>query len=115
MFCPKCGAEYVAGFTRCSDCDLPLVEAKPSPPPPDHLELVTVFVTGDSGLIAIAKSLLQSADIPFLVQGEGVQDFLGIGRATGGVNRITGPMEIQVRADDAGDARLILADLIEGQ
>jgi len=117
VYCPKCGAEYVAGFSRCSDCDLPLVEAEPHRPlaPHEHRELVTVFASGDSGLMAIAKSLLRSADVPFLVQGELVQDLFGIGRIGGGVNRITGPMEIQVRADDAGDARLILADLLESQ
>jgi hypothetical protein len=26
MFCPDCKAEYRAGFTRCSDCDVVLVE-----------------------------------------------------------------------------------------
>jgi hypothetical protein len=26
MFCPNCGAEYRPGFTRCSDCDVALVE-----------------------------------------------------------------------------------------
>ena len=26
MFCPNCRAEYRPGFTRCSDCDVPLVE-----------------------------------------------------------------------------------------
>jgi hypothetical protein len=26
MFCPQCRAEYRPGFTRCSDCDLDLVE-----------------------------------------------------------------------------------------
>ena len=31
MFCPQCGAEYRAGFNRCSDCNVKLVEALPSP------------------------------------------------------------------------------------
>jgi hypothetical protein len=26
VICPDCGAEYRPGFTRCSDCDVPLVE-----------------------------------------------------------------------------------------
>jgi hypothetical protein len=26
MFCPECRAEYRAGFTRCSDCDVDLVQ-----------------------------------------------------------------------------------------
>ncbi|HVB99896.1 MAG TPA: hypothetical protein VNJ12_11280 [Candidatus Dormibacteraeota bacterium] len=30
VFCPNCGIEYRAGFTRCNDCDVDLVEALPS-------------------------------------------------------------------------------------
>src|SRR4051812_5543669 len=29
MFCPQCRVEYRPGFTRCSDCHVPLVEAGP--------------------------------------------------------------------------------------
>jgi len=29
MFCPQCNAEYRPGFTRCSDCDVDLVEDPP--------------------------------------------------------------------------------------
>src|SRR5437016_438114 len=29
MFCPSCQGEYRAGFTRCADCDVTLVEALP--------------------------------------------------------------------------------------
>jgi hypothetical protein len=32
MFCPKCKAEYRPGFTRCSDCEVDLVEALPKKP-----------------------------------------------------------------------------------
>lgn len=28
MFCPECRAEYRAGFTRCSDCDVDLVQER---------------------------------------------------------------------------------------
>ena len=40
MFCPQCNAEYRSGFTRCSDCDVDLVQDPPhfalagAPPPP---------------------------------------------------------------------------------
>ena len=132
MFCPNCHAEYIAGFTRCADCDVPLVEElpqrprrersplppdspRPAGPPCDHLELVTVLASGDPGLMAIAKSLLQSADIPFLVQGEGVQDLFGVGRIGSGFNLVTGPARLQVGADDAPDARELLAELIADQ
>ena len=132
MFCPKCHAEYIPGFTRCADCDLPLVDElpqcpkrarEPLPPGPpraagspcDHLDIVTVLASGDPGLMAIAKSLLQSAQIPFLVQGEGVQDLFGVGRIGSGFSLVTGPARLQVGADDAADARRLLADLIADQ
>jgi hypothetical protein len=83
-----------------------------SAPPAD---LITVLATGDSGLIAIAKSLLQSAGIAFLVRGEAGQDLFGVGRMFGSYNFITGPIEMQVRAEDAEDARLVLEDLLENQ
>ena len=44
MYCPQCGAEYRPGFTRCADCEVPLVAAKP--PAPEPLALTTVFSTG---------------------------------------------------------------------
>ena len=28
-WCPKCGAEYREGFTRCADCDVALVDERP--------------------------------------------------------------------------------------
>jgi hypothetical protein len=30
MFCPQCNAEYRQGFTRCTDCDVALVDALPA-------------------------------------------------------------------------------------
>jgi hypothetical protein len=116
LYCPKCLAEYVPGYTRCFDCDLPLVEELPSPPKrarrsklPDPF--VTVLATGDQGLMAIAKSLLQSAEIPFMVQGEGVQELFGAGCLGTGFNLVTGPAKLLIHADDADEVRALLADL----
>jgi len=128
MFCPECSAEYVPGVSRCYDCDVPLVDAMPQAEPemidlqppglsPDdraraeHLELVTVLASHDPGLMAVAKSMLQSAGIRFVVEGEGVQDLFGLGRL--GFNPITGPAALRVRADEADDARVLLAELVE--
>jgi len=33
MHCPQCRAEYRAGFIRCSDCDVELVDHLPVDPP----------------------------------------------------------------------------------
>ena len=126
MFCPKCNSEYVPGYTFCSDCQVALVGAVPEPEPKarkrlrrakshdltaEPLNLVTVLASGDPVLMGIIKSLLQSAEIPFIVKGEGLGDVLGLGRAGSGYNPITGPMELQVRAEDAEDVRLLLADV----
>lgn len=102
MYCPQYHAEYVAGFTRCADCGVELVEALPEAKASrndatDHL--VTVFSSHDPGLVAIARSLLQSADIRFSVRGE----LLPYPGAL--------PVELEVLAGDADDARLILADV----
>ena len=71
----------------------------PSDPP---LELVTVFASPDPGLIAVARSILQSADIRFLVQGEVVRNLVGLV-----------PVQLQVSREDADDALALLAELKE--
>jgi len=75
------------------------------------MSLVTILATSNQVLIAVAKSALESAGIPFVVQGEGVQDLVGLGRFPGGLNLVTGPMQIQVTAENADEARGLLADL----
>lgn len=76
MFCPKCKAEYRAGFEKCMDCDVELIKTLPVESDnkdhhSDRLELVTVLVTVDQGKLALAKSILQEAGIPFITMNEG--------------------------------------------
>lgn len=107
MYCPQCRAEYVPGFTRCADCDVELVEVLPAAKPPrrgrGHREspddLVTVFSSYDRGLAAIAESLLRSADIRFSVRGWVTWSEAAL------------PIDLQVLAGDADDARRVLAEL----
>ena len=74
-------------------------------------ELVTVYETGNLGAVAVAKSLLESVGIKYLVKGEGIQDLFGIGRIGSMYNMVTGPIQIQVLKGNAEDARELLADL----
>jgi len=74
-------------------------------------ELVTVYETGNLGAVAVAKSLLESVGLKYLVKGEGIQDLFGIGRIGSMYNMVTGPIQIQVLKGDAEDARELLADL----
>jgi len=102
MYCPECHAEYVPGFTRCADCGTDLVGVLPAArPAPRHSNdaVVTVFSSHDPGLVAIARSLLQSADIRFSVRGE-LLPYPG-----------AFPVDLQVLAGDADEAQRILAEL----
>jgi hypothetical protein len=79
-------------------------------PDPD-IELVPVFETGDAGLTAVVKSILEGEGIDYLVRGEGIQDLLGAGRLTAGFNYVTGPAQFLVRREDEERARELLHDL----
>jgi len=77
-------------------------------------EPVTVLETGDPGLVAVAKSLLESAGIRFFAKGEGVQDLFAWGRFGTGFNPFVGPVQLQVAAEDADDAKALLQGLSDG-
>jgi hypothetical protein len=115
MICPKCGAEYVPGVEVCFDCDVDLVEAAPdraqsARPAEGKFELVPVFATTDSGLVAIAETMLQSAGIPVVIEGAAQQAYWGPGAL--GLHQPRGQSVVCVAPRDADDAREILADLL---
>jgi hypothetical protein len=63
MFCPNCKLEYRVGFTRCSDCDVPLVASLDDIPvhtnAPQNPDAAEVLWTGTNSAIssAIADAL----------------------------------------------------------
>jgi putative signal transducing protein len=76
-------------------------------------ELITVFRTGNPVLIAVAKAALDAEHIRYVVEGEGVQDLIGMGRFPAGYNAVTGPVRIQVTAENAERAREALIGVDE--
>lgn len=67
MYCPLCKGEYRAGFTRCSDCDVELVEAVTAKPD-DGLSkgnLVLLWAGDDLLLHASILEELKAAGIPY--------------------------------------------------
>ncbi|MCL2654724.1 MAG: DUF2007 domain-containing protein [Coriobacteriia bacterium] len=74
---------------------------------PDLHAPVVVLATSRDDDLALAKSMLMSADIPFFTKNEMIVDLFGYARF-GGANRITGPMELLVAPKDADDACEIL-------
>jgi hypothetical protein len=74
------------------------------------LDLRTVLQTSDLGVIALAEGILEGDQIPYLARGAGLQDLFGLGRLVP-VNPISGPVSIQVAAENEERARELLADL----
>jgi hypothetical protein len=117
VICPKCGAEYQPGFTRCSDCLVDLVEPGAQPEatvgrtirgpaergPAALTDPVCVYRSTQRGRLPLAESLLRSADIPFVASGEQLQQLTGLD--------VFGPAELYVSAADVDDTRAVLADL----
>jgi Putative prokaryotic signal transducing protein len=64
---------------------------------------VTVLTVRDPGVLALAQSLLDGADIPYFAKGESVQNLMPF---------LTW-VEVQVAPEDAEEARALLADLAE--
>ena len=112
MFCPACGGEYRAGFTRCDDCNVDLVESLPSSPV-EHAEpggFETIFGTGDPVVLLTARSLLEEAGIPCITRGEGLQDLFALGRLGTGFSLVAGPMEVLVPGERRREAAELLHD-----
>ena len=77
----------------------------------DPTDLVVVFQTGDTVALTLAKAALEAERIPFVTQGEGVQDLIGVGRLPGGFNLAAGPIRIHVERRDAARAQELLAGI----
>jgi hypothetical protein len=76
----------------------------------EHERLVTVFATDDEGTIAVAASILESAEIPFFEKGGASRSFgLQV------FNLSASLVEFQVREQDADAARELLSHLAEGK
>ncbi len=108
--CPECNVEYLDTAIRRSDCDVELTmgpaiqEEHPDP------KIETVYATGDPARIALARSLLEDAEIEYFTKGYEIQDLIGAG-GLGGLNYVIGPVEFVVAGEDAPTARELLAHL----
>ena len=107
MFCPKCGAEYRKGFSKCSDCDIPLVDQLPTDRPviSDHPELVVLRAFPTVIEADLARTALDSIGIDSIIRSdnEGGQS-PGLAFSQG--------VELLIRAEDVEAANDMLG--IEG-
>jgi hypothetical protein len=68
MFCPSCKAEFRPGITRCSDCDIELVEAAPKEPSGDSFSEGNLMLLWSGDNLALHASLLEelkAAGVPY--------------------------------------------------
>jgi hypothetical protein len=101
MFCPNCGAEYVEEITECADCRVPLVAERPTAKEaerPEFEKILTIFNVGD---IAVIKSVLDSAQIEYIFDGENFNL----------VDPMVQPARLFVRASQAAMARELLKEM----
>jgi hypothetical protein len=126
MFCPnpECPdleasgvrGEYREGITQCPSCGEPLVERVASESAQalrmvdGDIELETVFVTADGTEATVVRSLLDSSDIPYVLNGAAGQDYLGLGLAGIGVIG-RGGVAFRVRTEDLETVRGLLEGL----
>jgi len=114
MYCPDCRAEYRDEIETCPDCEVQLVAALP-PEDPDA-DLVPVFETADVSLLPVVKSLLVSAEIPCVVQGEEALSVLPVGRWGAGISQSGRGLAATIRVEKgrAREAEELLRPLAEG-
>ena len=90
-FCPKCKVEYRPGFTRCSDCDVDLIEdlsssdnrTKDGTPDGNLATVKRVWSGKDEERCVSLCERLRRAGIPFKVDQRKRQYLLGVDRDYG--------------------------------
>jgi hypothetical protein len=111
MICPQCKSEYRAGFTRCSDCNVDLVDQLPTEVarPIDHHRLDLVLADSYSNQVEadVARTALEGSGIETFTSGDdlgGEAPYIAFNRG----------IEIFVRRDDVEAAKAVLsADVSE--
>lgn len=110
MHCLYCGVAVTPGAEHCAHCGT-AIEWKQGEvefhPPGDMVE---VFRVWDPAMLPVIESLLATNDIPYIVDNDFLQDFLGWGRLFVGYNAITGPPSVKVPESRVEEARELLAE-----
>ena len=134
-YCPQCGAEYRPGFSRCTECDVDLVDERPSveqqarargedyypaldPRHPDYVYRESDWVKGIEPVVVyeairdidaeVALSVLRAHDLRVFSAGTGLQTSYGSALGHGGMSSI----RIMAHPDDAAEARSLLQNTL---
>ncbi len=116
MFCPNCKSEFRDGFIHCKKCNKDLVDKLDPLPEEKHekkpveyeyAEMVSIAETSELYDIALARGVLESANIRFNITNEFTQNLVA---ASGFGNPIT-VSKIMVEKEKEEEARLILENI----
>ncbi len=91
MICPNCKKEFEKNIYDCNECFIPLVKEIKTDD-----EAVVILRTGSKPEVAILKSILDDAQIPYAAKGEDLQDIIGLGSLGPRVNYAAGYIELLV-------------------
>lgn len=111
MYCPKCKTEYSEGVPQCPTCGAALVDSSANAVEQEE-DLAPLFETSNVGLLMVVKSVLESAGIPYVVQGEEWAHVFPTGLSTGFFNPSAFAAVIKVRRKDLPDARKLLEESV---
>ena len=102
MFCPRCKCEYREGFTKCSDCNISLVDelpidVKPKNTEVEYIDLEFILSTLKYTDVVLIKSIFEDQDITHYIQGE------DMGIAPGGIQA-----RVLVKKEQVDEAKTLL-------
>jgi hypothetical protein len=80
MICPNCESEYREGFTRCSECNVDLIDPESANgiEDPSNNELTRIFDTQKHDLLIEITMALENHGIPYLAQSGTAFDATGV-------------------------------------
>lgn len=107
-FCPKCRAEYREGFSRCSDCDVDLVDELPGEEVLEEEDLVPIHTfTGDI-YAEMVKEALENAGIGCMLRKTTISTVTVISGATEGA-----ATQVLVRRSDVERAEEVMVGILD--
>ena len=109
-FCPNCDRQFEWYESECPDCRIALVDTAPAGAPNPEGTIVSVFETGEPGLLALVKLTLDQQGIEYIERVRAEDPFIAGGEAMRG-DQPEAVVEILVASDLAAEARSLLENL----
>jgi hypothetical protein len=111
LYCPKCKTEHRESISECPTCGAALVDSSKNATE-QETDLVPLFETANIGLLMVVKSVLESAGISYMVQGEEGLHVFPSSFSAGLFNPSAFRAVIKVRRKDLSDAQKLLEESV---